>query len=815
MKIRSIYFLYRVLQAVALPVLILYFLFRGLRNRGYWRSLPQRFGFLPRSYRQTGPGAIWLHAVSVGEVLASVEFLRRLRAEFPHTRLFVSTSTLAGRATAGDKLRDLADGVFYAPVDYVWAVRRVLRALQPAAVVIAETEIWPNLFREVHRTGAGLAIVNGRISERAFPRYLPFRWFFRGVLSAADCILAQTDAMGERFLALGAPPELIRTGGNFKYDFEARAAAPGSPVPALLERARPGKVWIAASTMPPAGPRGRPADVDEDDAVIAAFQELAARHTDLLLILAPRKPERFDAAAGKLEAAGIRYVRRSRLDGRDTPALPAVLLLDTIGELSGLFSVADVVFMGGTLAQRGGHNILEPAFFAKPVIAGPHMENFQAIADEFRASGAYVEIGDSAGLAGAVARVLESPEWAGEIGQRARRAAEARRGATARAVTVVRELYRVPRYRPAQPWFMAASVLARLWRWGARKKQRRDYARRRKLRGADAPVRAGPPGPALPAFEQADQGVAVPVISVGNITMGGTGKTPCVLLLAQILNQRGRRPGILTRGYGRNSPHKHLALEPGAVLNPEHSGDEPQIFVRSGLAPVGIGADRFQTGTLLVRDFGADVLLLDDGFQHQRLARNVDVVLIDALDPFGGGQVFPLGRLREAPAGLARADLILVSRSEFSDLNAAIERQVRRWNVRAPVFRAGIEAQAWVEHRTGRRHAPAERPFQRAGVFCGLGNPEAFRRTLERMGVEPAAWVDFEDHHRYRARELRHIAHEMRAQGATALVTTEKDAMNLCESSDDLLAPLPLYWLKVGMTIEREAEFVSEIERRI
>jgi tetraacyldisaccharide 4'-kinase len=767
----------------------LYFLFRGLRNRGYWRSLPQRFGFLPRSYRQTGPGAIWLHAVSVGEVLACVEFLRRLRAEFPQSRLFVSTSTLAGRATAGDKLRDLADGVFYAPVDYVFAVRRVLRALRPAAVVIAETEIWPNLFREAQRSGAGLAIVNGRISDRAYPRYLPFRWFFRGVLSAADSILAQTDAMRERFLALGALPERTQTRGNFKYDFEARAAAPGSPVLALLERARPGKVWIAASTMPPAGPKGRPGDVDEDDAVIAAFQELAARHPDLLLILAPRKPERFDTAAVKLEAAGIRFLRRSRLGGSDTLALPAVLLLDTIGELSGLFSVADAVFMGGTLAQRGGHNILEPAFFSKPVIAGPHMENFQAIADEFRASGACVEIADAAELAGAVARLLEAPELAREIGQRARLAAEARRGATARAVALARELYRVPRYRPAQPWFAAASVLARLWRWGARYKLRRDYARRRKL--------------------------PRPVISIGNISMGGTGKTPCVLLLAEILNERGRRPGILTRGYGRNSPQKHLVLEPGAVVSASHSGDEPQIFVRSGLAPVGIGEDRFQTGTLLPRDFGADVLLLDDGFQHQRLARNVDVVLIDALNPFGGGQVFPLGRLREPPAGLARAHLIVITRSDLSDLTAVIERQVRRWNGRAPVFRAGVEPQAWVEHRTDRRHQPAERPFERAGVFCGLGNPEGFRRTLQRMGVEPVAWVDFEDHHRYRPRELRHISQEMRAQGATALVTTEKDVMNLCESCDDLLAPLPLYWLKAGMTIERESEFVSEIERRL
>jgi tetraacyldisaccharide 4'-kinase len=159
--------------------------------------------------------------------------------------------------------------------------------------------------------------------------------------------------------------------------------------------------------------------------------------------------------------------------------------------------------------------------------------------------------------------------------------------------------------------------------------------------------------------------------------------------------------------------------------------------------------------------------------------------------------------------------MILITRSEFSDLAPAIERQVRRWNVRAPVLRAGVEPQAWVEHHTGRHYSPADRPFERAGVFCGLGNPEAFRRTLERMGVEPAAWVDFEDHHRYRARELRRISQQMSARGATALVTTEKDVMNLCESSDDLLAPLPLYWLKVGMTIDREAEFVAEIERRL
>jgi tetraacyldisaccharide 4'-kinase len=164
--------------------------------------------------------------------------------------------------------------------------------------------------------------------------------------------------------------------------------------------------------------------------------------------------------------------------------------------------------------------------------------------------------------------------------------------------------------------------------------------------------------------------------------------------------------------------------------------------------------------------------------------------------------------------GLARADLILITRSEVSDLVPAIERSVRRWNPHAPVFRASIQPRAWVEHRTGREYGPAERPFERAGVFCGLGNPESFRRTLERMGVAPVDWVEFDDHHRYRPRELRRISEQLRAKGATALVTTEKDAVNLCESCDEMVAPLPLYWLKVSMTIEREEEFVREIVRR-
>jgi 3-deoxy-D-manno-octulosonic-acid transferase len=809
LKIKGIYFfLYRILQAFGLPLLLLYLLLRGMRNAAYRRSLAERFGFIPPSFRQTGPGAIWLHAVSVGEVLSCARFAAGLRAAFPHSPVFLSTATVAGYAAARQKLGGVASGVFYAPVDTVWAVRRVLRALQPSVVVVAETEIWPNLFRETKRTGAALALVNGRISDRAFPRYRRLPWVWRAVLDLPDLVLAQSPAMAERFRALGTPPARMRDGGNFKYDFEPHAAPAGSPV--LEWAAGGGPVWIAASTMPPADA----GDPDEDDVVIAAHLELRRDHPDLRLILVPRKPERFDRAAKKLEAAGVEHVRRSSLPPA-TPydrvadalsaagppevasrpgngsgpaaALPHVLLLDTIGELSGLFGAADVVFMGGTLAHRGGHNILEPAFFSKPVIVGPHMENFQAIADEFHAAGASVGIADGAALAGAVARLLEAPEEARAISRRAQACAEASRGATARAVAAVRELYHagVPAYRVAQPWYALAWPLAQFWKWGSRRGQARAVTGRREL--------------------------PVPVISVGNITMGGTGKTPCVLRLAELLHAAGRRPGILTRGYGRSSPESQLLLAPGTAARAERTGDEPQIFVRAGVAPVGVGADRFATGTGLVHQFGVDVLLLDDGFQHRRLARALDIVLVDALRPFGGGCLFPLGRLREPLQGLRRADMFLITRSEISDLPRAIESALRCYNPKAPVFCARVGPRAWVEHSTGREFPVAERPFERAGVICGLGNPLSFRRTLESLGVVAVDWVEFPDHHRYRPDELRRVAQQAATRGATVLVTTEKDAMNLPDDWEPLLAPLDLYWLKASMAIDREAEFFQQI----
>ena len=757
----------------------LYLLYRGIRDRKYFAGLGERLGFLPPSLEPTGAGSIWFHAVSVGEVLSSVELIRRLRAQRPHVNIFVSTTTLAGRAMADQKLAGLAQGVIFAPLDYRSVIRRVLRRLRPALVVVLETEIWPNLYRESKRAGAALIVVNGRISDREFPRYRRWRGFFRYVLNWPDRILVQTEEDARRYVAAGAAPDCVTTGGNLKYDFVPPSGGPSEPIAQFLARVNPAKIWVAASTMPPmdAG------DVDEDDAVIAAFPEISG--AGLLVILVPRRPERFDSAAAKLEAVGIPFVRRSRLSGETALSLPGVLLLDSMGELAAVFACADVVFMGGTLARRGGHNILEPAYFGKPTIVGPHMENFAAIGEEFQHAGALEQIQEAGELGRSVNRLFDDAARAAQIGGRARELAASKRGVTAR---IGEEIWRwYAEGIPQRPRLLVARILltplAWIWRAGNRVKVSNGLAARRALKTA--------------------------AVSIGGLTMGGAGKSPMVGHLAARLKELGHNPAILTRGYKRRFPDNLTVVPRGGKADIEVTGDEAQIFIRAGDAHVGIGADRFAAGQRL-EELGPGIILLDDGFQHVRLARKHDVVLIDALDPLGGG-VFPLGRLREPLASLKRATEIVITRVEQDQDTTGLERLLRRYNAEAAVFRSRVVPRQWMDLGWNQAAGISAPGFRRVAAFCGLGMPRTFWRTLEGLGLEVVFRKAFGDHHRYHAAELRQMSEQASAAGAEALVTTEKDVFNLCDDAESQAAPHKLLWLKIGIEIEKEEEFLRRI----
>jgi len=756
----------------------LYFLYRGYRDTRYFRNFKERLGALPATYKRTAPGSIWLHAVSVGEVISSLRLIEELRAANPILPIYVSTTTLAGRAIAAQKLTGRVDGIFFAPIDYIFAVRRVLRRIRPAVVVVLETEIWPNLYREVKRAGAALLVVNGRISDRALPRYQRFRPVFRAALAWPDAIFGQSEAIRDRYIDIGAPADRVIVAGNLKYDATPVQAAPPSAIVDLIGRTQPDQVWIAASTMPPVDGT----DLDESEVVLSTFQELAAKYPRSLLIVAPRKPERFDSVADALNARGINFVRRSRLEADTTLALPGVLLLDTMGELASVFSLSDVVFMGGTLARRGGHNILEPAFVSRPVVIGPHMENFAAIAREFRDAGAVEEIESAADLTAAIDGLFANEARRLELGRRGAELAELKRGVTAR---IVREILAyhdgaVPAWNVRGTRKQIAGWLSILWQWGGALKQRRE-----------------------------PHALETPVISVGGIAMGGSGKTPFVLMLARRLSERGLTPAILTRGYRRRSLEEMIVIEAGGSALASVTGDEAQMFVRAGVAHVGICSDRWEAGRAIEEKSQADVFLLDDGFQHWRLKRDLDIVLIDALDPFAGGAVFPRGRLREPLESLGRADVFAITRALPGRQYEGIRRRLREQNPRAPVFLSKVVPRRWIHAQTG---FEAPQPTGPVAAFCGLGNPNSFWETLNCLEIERVFTWAFSDHHVYKPLQLRRLAAQARSHGSRVLVTTQKDAMNLPENFAKAIAPVELYWLEVEARVENEGEFLCFID---
>ena len=780
--------LYRIIQLFTAPPVAIYFAVRWLTNRSYRPYFFERFGRLPKSFSRTKPGSIWLHAVSVGEVASAVPLLQELHIVFPGVPLFLSVSTVAGRNAAERQLNHLVDGIFYSPVDYGFFVRRTLAIIRPALLLVLETEIWPNLYFETVRTGARLVIVNGRISNRTWPQYSAMRWFFHPVLQLPSLVLVQSVTDLDRYRKLGVPESKVAVAGNLKYD----AACAASPVSLPTFEAE--QIWIAASTVGPNESGSiRRHFIDEDEIVLNAFTELMADFPKLLLILAPRQPDRFPAVLKKLQSRSLSFVRRSEITADSELQLPGVILLDTIGELAGLYPLANVVFVGGSIAPRGGHNILEPAAASVPIVTGHNMQNFESIARDFTAAGAFVQIKDAAGLRSQIHRLLSDRSSAAEMSLCARRIVETSRGVSQSVAHRLEPLFYSASWSRPLGSIMRAVLwpFALIWEWGGHYKRDHSEQRAASLRP-----------------------IPVPVVSVGGITVGGSGKTPFVNYLAGLLHSLGYAPAILTRGYRRRYPAEHLIFEPGAQVSPFFTGDEAQIFLRAAQAPVGIGARRYETAQILLRQFPeTNVILLDDGFQHALMARDFDVVVIDGLDPFGQEELVPLGRLREPLSALARANVFIVTRAANDQRFGAIKSRLAHYNTAAPVFRTVMNAKQWKDYRTGD-------PLtlwrgQKVAAFCGLGNPQNFWDTLASLGLDVVVRWEFADHHSYKPVELARIAHQARAHGADLMVTTEKDRINCPSNLEKSLTPITLAWLEIEVTLDDEPAFLQHLTRTI
>jgi len=422
-----VYFAYSLLMSLALLVSSPWWLLQMLRHGKYRAGLLERLGIVPKRLLDPGaPETIWIHAVSVGEVLAVSRMVEELKARLPGWRVVVSTTTDTGQKLAQQRFG--ASNVFYFPLDLPFAVRAYLRALRPKLLVLAESEFWPNLLHQTRQAGASVAVVNARVSDRSLPRYLRFRSLLRKVMRDVDVFLAQSEEDARRLVLIGAPAERVQVGGNLKFEVKPPVA------PEMLEafaarvrRDEIGPVMVAGSTLE-----------DEESMLLDCYRQVVGCYPAGLMILAPRHPERFEAVAHLLDASGLRWQRRSAWDGLQLPA-GGVFLLDTIGELASLYRYADLAFVGGSLVPRGGHNVLEAAQFGVAILVGPHTENFRDIIRIFQQAGA-LRVVTLESLTSTVLGLLQDDKRRADLGQRALDVMRSQQGATERTVAALLEL---------------------------------------------------------------------------------------------------------------------------------------------------------------------------------------------------------------------------------------------------------------------------------------------------------------------------------------------------------------------------------------
>jgi len=428
-----LYLIYDIFLFLAVPLIVPFFLFRFVRRGRFRKGIAERLGFLggEKRARLQGCETIWVHAVSVGETMAVRPLLKALKARYPEKKIILSTVTETGRSIA-ENLADV-DICIYFPFDFGFAVRRMLKAIRPSLIVVVETEIWPNFLRYAHQSGIPTVLANGRISDKSFGGYLRFSWIFRPVLENFDALCMQTAEDARRIIAIGAPALRVHVTKNLKYDIPANRVSMEKKRTFLQRYSIPEgvRVFTAGSTHQ-----------GEEEAVLTVFRSLVNEGQEFVLVLVPRHPERAEEVVKIAEQLGVRCVRRSQLDEHSALFQPGeVLLVDTVGELMDIYSISDLVFVGGSLVPVGGHNLLEPASRAVPVIFGPYMNNFREIASLILQYKGGIQVQDRALLAETLRQLLDSPDERLKLGDNGARILTENCGSTDRHMEIITSVF--------------------------------------------------------------------------------------------------------------------------------------------------------------------------------------------------------------------------------------------------------------------------------------------------------------------------------------------------------------------------------------
>ena len=831
------YILYNFLGILVFLILILpFYIYRLFTEEGFSARFRQSLGLIRREEIADvmDTDCIWIHGASVGEIVATSPIVKEIKRIMPEGKVLVSAFTVAGYNMAKQIIPE-ADGYVYFPLDLPWVAESVVRRVHPGIFMPVETELWPNFLKAIRERNIPVMMVNGRISERSVRTYRYLFSIWRDMLRTVSRFCMQSSIDANYITHLGADPKKIFVTGNTKFDQTYAEVTPEDLAAyktelGLGEDTYP--VIVAGSTHAP-----------EEDIVLTAFSRLRKQYPKARLVIAPRRIERVDEIRRLTGKFGYGNGLRSKLKKSNGPRPEyPVVLIDTIGELGRIYAVGDIVYVGGSLKKGyGGHNVLEPAAHAKPILVGPDMLSFKDSYSLLTKAGACLTVYNANDLAKAFLEIAGNDVLRKQMGDASMQVIRENRGAALHTIHYLTDLlYKttVPHaytkaypintrnfndvgggglkhgaaiiqyifhmaHSPERPWYAFILLgflrgLSYIYGFGARVNLWLYEAGILTTRKLDCCV-----------------------ISIGNITVGGTGKTPTAQRVAMMIKNMGYRVVILNRGYRShwNKPLGVVSDGEKIYMTSYEAGDEAYLMAKMmpGV-PVVIGKNRDVTGSYAVEKLQAEVIIMDDGYQHWQLKRNLDIVLVDTLNMFGNGCLLPRGILREPLNHLDRADMFLFTKSDQSSqlTRTSLTDNIRRYNTEAPIVecihhaKEFVEIADWYKGIQQNRLPLEDLKGKRVMVFSAIGNPSSFEQNVSGCGLEIVEAIRYPDHHDYGMLEMQYIGERASELNADALITTGKDAVKIPTEFIYFNRDIPLYVMNMDIMVTRNEEIFDK-----
>ena len=812
------------LAAILVVILIIpVFMIRSIRERGFVERIKQSFGFFPKGALDpvAKKNCIWVHAASVGEIVATSPLIKEFRREFPKSPILVSVVTTSGYEMANRIIKD-ADSIIYFPLDLPFVSAAVLRIIFPRVFLNVETELWPNFLKAARENRVPVMMVNGRISEKSVKRYKYMFSILRDMIGTVKLFAMASPVDAGYVKQLGAPDELVTITGNTKFDQTYTDVTNEQRQKILSDMGLTDakEIFLAGSTH-----RG------EENFVLKAFKAIRENHPKARLVIAPRELLRTREVVALCKAAGFTVGTRTELQKRP-PANEDIIILDTIGELGQVYSVGDVIYVGGSLVSHGGHNILEPAAHGKAIIVGHHMENFKDLHALFKGRNACITVNDAEELAAQAKKLFDDPNERRRLEEETLKIVHENRGASRKSAILLRKMLTEYEARENGRHLRTTEKIENLQTYFLRLVHGEDihgpidqlvmlvlfvfsliYKSLVNLR--------------LMGYQLGFSGkerLNCFVISLGNITVGGTGKTPTAQRLAKEIRDMGYRVVILNRGYRAKFYGEVGIVSDGKNLNMNatEAGDEAYMLAKHlPNVPVLIGARRAVSGQYAIENFGAEVVILDDGYQHWQVIRDLDILLIDAVSVFGNGHLLPRGTLRESMSHISRADVCLLTKVDQAREGSRdlIRQTVRKYNPSALLVesihepRCLIPLAEWSTNLAGEGINVATINGRKVMAVSAIGNPASFERTLRDLGAEIVSSLRYPDHHDYTIMEMEDILRQADSFAAEMIIVTEKDAVKIPDEVAKETWNIPIYVISVEVKFQAGADDFKKLLR--